>query len=595
MSKPLTKGAVATLPQTRGAVSKLHQTRSATTVNGKGSQGSNQTEGMATQNQLSDGPAPEITLLSELVGLLTQFASIYKLDNIAKHQMEEIISFAKGAAEKERKGRQDKQEQNKVSRIHEVIRADLQSMYAVLEGMITGIQNTANAMLSGVDKVLLAAEATAGTVKDLKGDTSSMLNKLGQVTNVADKIASTTQSYKDVLVAGQAPLLKSSVDPKVLGDMDRKAKQILVDIFDEGDANTLGKSLMDLIAKANEALDSMVDTSKPANVKVESIFKTRKNAILLTLNSKEAANWVREPGNEETFANTFSKGVHIREWEYNLVAPRVLLMFEPENAKHLREIEEANSLPVLVIRKARWIKPTERRRVSQTHAYAILTVTSVDTANKLIKDGLGICSSFIRPTKLKHEPTRCMKCRRWGHFVDKCLQLEDTCGTCGGKHHMSLCTSKDKCHCVSCGSDVHASWDRACPDFIRWCAFIDERNPDNNMLFFPAEQEWTLVTRPSRVPFAEHFPDKFTANSLPLAIARSNNRRKGNAPAGLPWASNPNRIPLPTSSSKYNAREPGELVDDGEGIPEWACESLYIDSEPRNNNGDVTQQPPVWT
>ena len=595
MSKPPVKGTAATPPQTRGATSKLHQTRSATTATGKVPQNNNQAENTESQSQLSEGHDPVNSPLKELVRLLTQFANIYKLDNVAKLRMEEIISFTKDAAEKERKGGIASQNQNIVSEIHAAILVDLHSMYKAIEGRITGIQETANATLSGVDKALKAADAAADASKDLKGDTTSILSKLGQVTNVTDKIASTTQSYKDVLVARQAPSLRSSVDPKVLGDMDRKAKQILVDIFEEEGNSTLDKSLTDLIAKANEALDSMSDASKPANAKVESVFKTRKNAILLTLNSRETADWVREPGNEETFANAFSKGAHIREREYNLVAPRVPLTFEPDNKKHLREIEESNSLPTHVIRKARWIKPAERRRVGQTHAYAIITVTSVDTANKLIKDGLGICSSFIRPSKLKHEPTQCMKCRRWGHFADKCLQMEDTCGTCGGKHRTSACTNKDKRHCVSCGSNSHASWDRTCPDFIRRCAFIDERNPDNSMPFFPAEQDWTLVTRPSRVPMAERFPATYAVNSLPQTTSRGNTHRKGNSRAGLskPSIPNPNRIPLP-QNSKYGTREPGELADDGEGIPEWAREPLYIDSEPRNQDGEVTLQSETW-
>ena len=106
---------------------------------------------------------------------------------------------------------------------------------------------------------------------------------------------------------------------------------------------------------------------------------------------------IREPGNEATFADAFSKGAHIQEREYILVAPRVPLTFDPGNPDHLREIEETNALPKLIIRKARWIKPAERRRNGQTLAHATLTVTSVNAANKLIKDGLRICGSMVRP------------------------------------------------------------------------------------------------------------------------------------------------------------------------------------------------------
>jgi hypothetical protein len=76
-------------------------------------------------------------------------------------------------------------------------------MYNALAKNINGVQDTANAILSGIDKLLKAAEVSADSVKDLKGETNSILSKLGQVTSVADKIANTTQSYRDVLVAGQ--------------------------------------------------------------------------------------------------------------------------------------------------------------------------------------------------------------------------------------------------------------------------------------------------------------------------------------------------------------------------------------------------------
>jgi len=62
----------------------------------------------------------------------------------------------------------------------------------------------------------------------------------------------------------------------------------------------------------------MVKAAKPALVRVETIYKTKKNMILFTLNSKEAVNWVREPGNEEMFANAFSKGSDIRDHLYNI-------------------------------------------------------------------------------------------------------------------------------------------------------------------------------------------------------------------------------------------------------------------------------------
>ena len=421
-------------------------------------------------------------------------------ETTTKQFFDEVISYI-------RETEPNREAAKQVEAIRQAVRFDLTEMYNSLIVNINGVTAVVNITLETAEKTLKAAE-------DLKGGTNDLISKVGNVTSVADKIASTTQSYRDVLVARQSPSYKTSVDPKVLGDIDRKAKQILVDVFDKEDTNTAEKSLAEHIEKANEVINSMTDANKPVKARVETASITRKGAILLTLDSKETATWIREPKNEMMFADSFVKGAHIRNREYNLIAPSIPLTFEPENGSHLREIEEANNLPSRVIRKARWIKPIGRRRPGQIHAFAILSITSADTANKLIKDGLIICSKLTRPSKQKQEPTQCMKCRRWGHFAAHCQEADDTCGTCGGKHRTNTCDNREKLHCVSCGDNSHASWDRACPEFTKHCAILDERNLLNSMPFFPTEQDWTLVSRPSRIPLENRFPAAYAVNSI---------------------------------------------------------------------------------
>jgi hypothetical protein len=119
-----------------------------------------------------------------------------------------------------------------------------------------------------------------------------------------------------------------------------------------------------------------------------------------------------------------------------------------------------------------------------------------------------------------------MKCRQWGHFAESCLEPDDTCGTCGGKHRTNSCENKGKLHCVSCGDRSHASWDRSCLEFIKQCAVIDERNLLNSMPFFPTDQDWMLASRPRRVPLEECFPMTFMINPHPP-------RKLGTAEKGL--------------------------------------------------------------
>lgn len=346
----------------------------------------------------------KVTLLQPIVEALNK---ILDGDDSTERIIDGMFKYIKDSEWEERKSREAKERkevQDEVSSLCKGFRADLVKFGENLSVRLNGITSVMNVTLEATEK---AAKVT----KEIKGSMVDIISKLGKVTNVADKIADTMQSYHNVLTARQTPTHKVNADPKVLGDMDRRVKQLLVDIYGDEGNTTLEKSLMELISKANKVLDRMSDADKPEKVKVEAALKTKKNAVLLMLNSKEAAEWIREVGNEETFADAFSKGAHIRDWEYILVVPRVPLTFKPENQLHLREIKEANSLPTHIICKARWIKLVAHRWTDQTHAHAILTIALVNTANKLIKDGLGICGSQIRPTKQKQEPIQCMKCR----------------------------------------------------------------------------------------------------------------------------------------------------------------------------------------
>jgi len=236
----------------------------------------------------------------------------------------------------------------------------------------------------------------------------------------------------------------------------------------------LAKSLTELVSKANKVIASIEDTAKPKDIKVLAVLKMRKQTLLLTLNSKEAVAWFRDPSVEITFTGTFLEGSHIEERTYNIIVPRVPITFEPSDEKHLQEIEEINNLDKCAIARAKWIKPIKRRRADQTHAYTILSLASADCTNILIRDGLLICGTKSRPYKQKQEPVQCMKCRGWGHFATNCPASEDTCSTCGGTHRTNNCDSRNKLHCVSCKSDMHASWDRNCPEFIRRCGILQE-------------------------------------------------------------------------------------------------------------------------
>ena len=188
---------------------------------------------------------------------------------------------------------------------------------------------------------------------------------------------------------------------------------------------------------------------------------------MLTLDRKEVVAWIKQPEIKIAFTEAFTKGLQIAERMYNLIAPSVPISFDPKADKHLCELEEVNGLCTKEIVRAKWIKPIGRRRPNQTRTYAIIMLSSADSANLLIRDGMNICSVRVRPHKQKAKPVQYMKCRKWGHFASDCQADKDTCGTCGDPHRTNTCTNKEKVYCISYRDKSHPSWDRACPEFNR--------------------------------------------------------------------------------------------------------------------------------
>jgi hypothetical protein len=151
-------------------------------------------------------------------------------------------------------------------------------------------------------------------------------------------------------------------------------------------------------------------------------------------------------------------------------------------------------------------------------------------ANGIIKNGMEICGVKIRPEKLKQEPLQCLRCRWWGHFAANCFEPTDTCGTCGENHCTIACKNQDKKHCVSCNLDAYTSWDRKCLEFIRRCKNYDDNHPENNMVYFPTDESWTLTTRPERVSLEECFPSRFAVGNIQVTSKKPHAKNKKMAP-----------------------------------------------------------------
>jgi hypothetical protein len=131
----------------------------------------------------------------------------------------------------------------------------------------------------------------------------------------------------------------------------------------------------------------------------------------------------------------------------------------------------------------------------------------VDTANKIICDGLVIEGRKVLVKKLEKEPMQCLKYQLYGagHLAKDCCELDDICGICGICAHLHK-TSKypnqqgTKRTCVNCKQQGykdhnHVSFDKLCPVFLELKQCIDTW--ENKFKYFVTQDPATWVSRES--------------------------------------------------------------------------------------------------
>ncbi|KAG2758110.1 hypothetical protein P692DRAFT_20842749 [Suillus brevipes Sb2] len=168
----------------------------------------------------------------------------------------------------------------------------------------------------------------------------------------------------------------------------------------------------------------------------------------------------------------------LKERTYTIVVPFMPISFKPEDNANLRQTERENRWNEGTVLTACWIKPVEKRTNTQRVAHILITFTDPTSANNAIRDGIA----------------------HYGHITKECIAHNDTCANCGNNHRTTDCTTKDKQYCIACETTDHLSRDRDCPTFIKRCESLDKRYPDNQLPYFPTNDEWTQATAPPKPP-----------------------------------------------------------------------------------------------
>jgi hypothetical protein len=252
-----------------------------------------------------------------------------------------------------------------------------------------------------------------------------------------------------------------------------------------------------IIEKANRAIRDLAGVK---DFKFTSIICMRNGGLLMELNREVGVSWIMSMGIRSLFTTSFGATARIKPQTHNIVVHFVPFSFRAGKTEDLREIEEINGLDNEAIIQAKWIKPIERRSPTQSCGHVILALATPESANEILVNGVRIAHKLVTATKCKKEPFKCLKCHGWNHVASECIVAHDTCGTCGGTHRTSSCDNTSNKYCTPCAVAGHASWDRECPSFKRKCDDLDARTPENNMPYFPTNEEWTHAILPTNKP-----------------------------------------------------------------------------------------------
>ena len=341
--------------------------------------------------------------------------------------------------------------------------------------------------------------------------------------------------------------------------MDTRSRQVLIqlDKTDEssGDCYRALQSLTlrELVEKANTTLELMgLEGSDAPQGTSFLAAKLIDNGVVLTLNSPEAAAWLRTTDVAKSFNDKFctAKAI-IKTHVFTIIAEGVPTSFDPDNDSNaFKYIELDSGIPRGSIIGTKWIRPPNRRRLGQNLALLFLHFRDVLSANLALRKGLIISGKLVRTRKESKEPLRCLRCQDTGgkHLASSCPSHVETCGKCAAEHNTNDCRLEDpweyRCiNCINAGyqDTDHAAFDRMCPVFRMDCERYNKLYPVNRYRYFPSNdpQTWELLPPPSQP--LQPVPQPVQAQRLP-----TRNIRPSNAPHPPPRRNQP-RAARPTS------------------------------------------------
>ena len=175
---------------------------------------------------------------------------------------------------------------------------ELQANFSVeMDGKLTALEKKLT-LPSPVQKQLEStAKELESAVESIKATTNDMGKSIAQVANTNSQLENTATSYKEALLkSGEQRTQQrhaenpSQTDPRILRDVERKTRQILIDT---SDPKITEASINEIREKVHNAIKTITDPLPPNNVAIVDISKLRKSRFTVIFEDKAVIEWLQ--------------------------------------------------------------------------------------------------------------------------------------------------------------------------------------------------------------------------------------------------------------------------------------------------------------
>lgn len=174
-----------------------------------------------------------------------------------------------------------------------------------LQEEMAKLSDTIKSSMAEQCKAASLPDSLAETVASLKQVATDMTKTVGEATMATSNITDTTHSYKQVLLqaALQAAVMPQpsrtmQADPRILRDIDRKDRQILVDTIDP---KVMNASLAEIKEKVHASIATITNPPPPQDTTIIDIGKLCKGGVTILFKEKDAIIWVLNPAVKQKF------------------------------------------------------------------------------------------------------------------------------------------------------------------------------------------------------------------------------------------------------------------------------------------------------